>query len=282
MFFKDLGLGSKNFFKAINFMFKHGLWWYYLIPLTVSILLSVGSFYIIDVIVDSARDFSAEFLHLDADVKVEVGGIAEVWETIKAFLNGARDILIIIVFKVIFWYIFFKVNKYVVLIVLSPVMAYLSEKTEEILTATEYPFDIMQFTREVWRGVLIAIRNMIIELGIVVSCWVITLFLPFLAPFTAIFLFFVGAYYYGFSMIDYVNERKRLNISQSVHYIRKNKGVAIGNGSIFAVLMWIPFLGFIVAPITGSVGAVLAIHEKRELGSQYARPKVSSVQPPVS
>lgn len=273
MFFKDLGIGFKSYFKAIGFIFRNGMWWYYFIPLAVSILFSVSSFFAIEWAVDWVRVWSEKALGLEPDPNVEPKSLGEWIESGKAFINGARDIMLMVLLKVVFWYLFLKLNKYIVLIVLSPVMAWLSEKTEEILTNSEYPFDIIQFTREVWRGVLIATRNIIIEFGFILGCWVLSFFLPVIAPFVPFFLFFVGAYYYGFSMMDYVNERRRFNIGQSVRYIRQNKGVATGLGSVFALVMYIPFFGFIFAPITSSVAAVLAIHEKGELKSEYSRPK---------
>ena len=278
MFFKDLGLGSKNFFKAINFMFKHGLWWYYLIPLVISTLLLFGSLVATAWVVEWVQAVAQEFFELPVDPDVTEGFYGLI-EGLKMIINSFREVFITVLIWSVKILIFYYFGKYIVLIILSPVLAYLSEKVEGILTGTTYPFEILQFVREVWRGVLVALRNMIFEGAIIIGCWVLTWIFPFILPFTAIFLFFVGAYYYGFSMMDYVNERKRSSISQSVRYIRKNKGVAIGNGSIFAVLMLIPFVGPIFAPITASVGAVLAIHEKGELGSQYARSMVSSVQP---
>lgn len=273
MFFKDLGLGLKHFFKAVGFIFRHGMWWYYLIPLVISILFSLSSFFAIEWVVDWIRTWSEQAFGLEPDPNVQPESFMEWLESGKAIINGARDILLMVILKVVFWYLFIKLNKYIVLIVLSPVMAWLSEKTEEILTDRDYPFDIVQFTREVWRGVLIATRNIILEMGFIFGCWVLSFFLPVIAPFVPFFLFFVGAYYYGFSMMDYVNERKRLRIGESVRYIRRNKGVATGIGSLFAFFMYIPFFGFIFAPITASVAAVLAIHEKGDLNSAYSRPK---------
>jgi CysZ protein len=63
-------------------------------------------------------------------------------------------------------------------------------------------------------------------------------------------------------MIDYSNERKRLSIRESIHFIQKQKGLTLGNGVVYQLLVSIPFLGAIVAPITAVVAATISVNEK--------------------
>ena len=53
-------------------------------------------------------------------------------------------------------------------------------------------------------------------------------------------IFVIGFFYYGFSFLDYINERLRLNVDQSVQFARKNRGLAIAIGSIYSVMIWVP------------------------------------------
>ena len=74
--------------------------------------------------------------------------------------------------------------------------------------------------------------------------------------------------FYGFSFIDYTNERRRLSVKQSVAFIRQNKGVAVTNGAVFSLLLMIPFCGYSLAgfgAIISVVAATLAIHQKVDL-----------------
>src|SRR5690554_7317178 len=52
--------------------------------------------------------------------------------------------------------------------------------------------------------------------------------------------FAIGFFYYGFSFIDYVNERRRLDIDQSIHFIRNHRGLAVAIGSIYSVFILVP------------------------------------------
>lgn len=83
----------------------------------------------------------------------------------------------------------------------------------------------------------IALRNMFLQ--ILLSFLFSFFFYPsggFLSPLA---LFFTSAYFYGFSFVDYVMERKRYNVRQSVHYVNKNMGLVTGIGTVFAITLMI-------------------------------------------
>jgi CysZ protein len=149
-------------------------------------------------------------------------------------------------------------------------MALLSEKTEKILTGNHYSFDAGQFIRDVVRGMVLAFRNLVIEIAIVGALWFLDTYLTLvaapagvlLAPILAILSFFISSYFYGFSALDYTNERKRLSIGRSIRFIRDNKGLAVGNGLVFNLLFKVPFIGPTIATVTCTVAATIAIHEK--------------------
>jgi len=85
------------------------------------------------------------------------------------------------------------------------------------------------------------------------------------SPLSALFLFAVGAYFYGFSTMDYNNERARLSVGQSAALIRKYRWLAVANGAVFSLWLFIPvlgtFVGTIIAPVTCTVAATLAMHK---------------------
>ena len=168
---------------------------------------------------------------------------------------------------------YYKISKYVVIIAMSPIMAFVSERTETILNGSEVPFSWGQFCKDILRGVILAIRNFIIEIGFIIILGVLGLIIglvfPPLAvittPLFAVLTFTIGAYFYGFATMDYTSERRKLSASESVRYIWKHKGVALANGTIFTLWLIVPifgtYVGTIFAPITCTVGATLAIHE---------------------
>jgi CysZ protein len=150
---------------------------------------------------------------------------------------------------------------YITLIALSPLLAYLSERTEEIVSGKKYPFNTAQFIWGIARGIVIALRNLFIE-----TCWMILLFIlgfiPVIGWLGAIVLFIISAYFYGFSFLDYTSERRRMKIGESIRFVRKYKWLAVTNGSVFSLFLLIPFCGVLLsgfAAIVAVVAATLAV-----------------------
>jgi CysZ protein len=176
------------------------------------------------------------------------------WEILKF---GFQWGLIVVVY-VFLWYVLSRYMKYVVLIILSPLFAYLSERTEEILTGNNYPFEFKQLVKDSFRGAGIAMRNLLIETFFILVCTIISFIFPIVSPFTLVFLFMVNSYFMAFNFFDYVAERKRLNISESIRYMRANSYTLLGFGVAYNLVSFVPFLDWVLAPISAASGAVIA------------------------
>jgi CysZ protein len=62
-------------------------------------------------------------------------------------------------------------------------------------------------------------------------------------------------------MIDYRNEFRRLSAGESNRIIKQHRGLAIGNGLAFNLLLLIPVLGVLLAPPLGAVAAGIAANQ---------------------
>ena len=166
--------------------------------------------------------------------------------------------------RLIFIFFYFSLFKYMFLIIGSPVFAYLSEKTEAIMEGKDFPFSFVQLLNDVYRGILLALRNTLWQTVFTVSILILSFF-PVIGWVTPVIMMFVECYYYGFSMLDYSCERHKLSASQSIEYISKHKGLAIGNGMMFFLMHLIPFAGWILAPAYAVVAATISLyHQKSE------------------
>ncbi len=224
-----------DFPRAVRFIFDNNLSWYFVFPA----LLTIGIFI--------AGYFTAE--NLSAFLQAKLTAMVDVQPTdswFYRFIGGTLAFILSFVLKLLFFFALSYFGGYIVLIAMSPVLAFVSEHTEKVLTGTEYSFNFKQFVNDIWRGIYIALRNLFIEIGWIILLFIIG-FLPivgqlivFLSP---IILFIISAYFYGFSFIDYSNERRQLGTKHSINFVRENKGLAIGNGFMFAVALFIPSLG---------------------------------------
>ncbi len=249
-------LGVTHFVDATFYLFKKKLWHYYLWPIAVAILFYVSLFGFI-------KMFSSEIIdlilgdRLPQDATIYKGNFK--WLsflkliTVKGILTVLSGIIIFLLST--------KLSKYIVLILLAPMFSLLSEKIDELETGKTYPFNMIQLIKDVFRGVIIALRNLTIELLLIGVFTIVGLFSGPLSILVVPILWIISAYFFGFSMMDYTCERKKLNIKESVNFVRKNRYFALGNGSMYFLLDLIPVLGMIIAPINGVVGATRGLIE---------------------
>ena len=124
-----------------------------------------------------------------------------------------------------------------------------------------------RFVSDVLRGVVLAIRNLVIEFTILFSLFLFS-FIPILGWIAPFLMLVVEFFFFGFSMIDYSNERKKMSVSESTRFIFANKGLATANGGVFYALLLVPVLGLMIGPTYGVVAATLATHSLGATTSQ--------------
>jgi CysZ protein len=165
-----------------------------------------------------------------------------------------------IILWLLLMFFYFSLFKYLFLIIGSPVFAYLSEKTESIIEGREMPFSFKQLMKDAWRGIKLALRNTLWQLVYTISLLLLSL-IPVFGWVTPLIALFVECYYYGFSMLDYSCEREKLSPSQSIDFISRHKGLAIGNGMIFYLMHGAIIIGWILAPAYAVVAATLSLYK---------------------
>lgn len=265
---KDFKIGLRAFFDAMGFIRQNKLTHFFIYPLVLSILFWIGGLNLIGELVNWVSD--AAYGRFDIEpTEVETGTFSflwEMWETLKGWYNEGYIVILALMIRLVMWLVMLIFSKYLLLAILSPVLALLSERAEEIQTGRKYPFSIPQLIKDSFRGIMVAMRNFFAELIMLILLWVITLMMPLLAPISAFLSLLIGSFYYGFSMIDYINERKKMSMSDGFSYIRGRRGLAIALGLGIALGMSIPGIGFIIASfvsILGAVAAVIATEEKK-------------------
>ena len=230
---KQIGIGFKGYSKAWTLIFKRGFAKYLLFPLLLNIVIFwIGTDYVLE-LADTARDALINWMNIHE---------GDFWGA--KFLNSAVSGLVTFLIYVLFLIIFVYTGGYIIIIILSPVFSVISEKTEYKLTygKSNYPFELKQFLKDILRGITLAIRNIIYETFIMIAVFIIS-FIPVIGWFGTIFMFFISAYFFGFSYMDYTSERKKRTVKESVKFIRKYKWVAITNGSVFSIALVIPYCG---------------------------------------
>lgn len=246
--------GFSSFFRATGFIFKHKLGAWYLAPFGIWLLTFITSILSINKLISGKLNILIDQYFPKATANPD-----GTWELIKNIFTKGLEYLATIVVYIFIFLILSRLTKYIVLIICSPILAYLSEVAEEKLTGRAYPFNLQQLLKDMIRGILITLRNLFLELLLIFLGFLISFFVPVLAPVVAILLYGINCYFMGFSMFDYVAERKRMGLTQSVGFMKQNTWHLVGLGFAFNLISLVPILEWVMAPINGAVGAVLAL-----------------------
>jgi len=249
---EEIIIAIQSYYKAHYFIRKHKLWKWIITPGIIYAVLFIISMYFFG---KTANNF-IEWLTLKTGLKV---WLDKTGSGLLGFLFAFAGVMLWLI-QMLFYFSLFK---YIWLIVGSPVFAYLSERTDSIIENKEFDFDGKQFLKDVFRGIRIALRNCLWQSVYMISIVLLSL-IPVLGWLTPLLALLVECYYYGFSMLDYSFERKKMTAAESIYFIGNHKGLAIGNGLIFYLMQLLPLLGWILAPAYAVVAATLSLHDIKE------------------
>ncbi|MEQ8325219.1 MAG: EI24 domain-containing protein [Vicingaceae bacterium] len=175
-------------------------------------------------------------------------GSAEHYDGIMSFLFTATSVLTWIIIKLTLFILFGILSGYLTLVALSPLLTYVSEKVAQNLTSSHTRLSVVKFFKDMFRAIIIAMRNATIQLGWTLLILILS-FVPVVNLFAAPLLFLITAYFYGFSFIDYYLEINGFKLSESVVQVRRMKWLAISLGGLFLMLNMIPYFGTLLSSI---------------------------------
>ena len=240
--------GLKSYNEALTFLVKNKLLYFFLFPIAFNFLIYFSGLSVLN----DFRLLTTQYL----ESYLEGLGASEDWWIL--FLNKFFSISIWFVSKVFFFYIFSLFGGYLTIIFLSPVFTYLSEKTASIQRGKIYNFNFTQFVNDIFRAILISGRNILVQLFIVFALFLIG-FIPIIGWGISIFgNLLIVSYFYGFTFLDFTNERHQLSIKESVKIVRRKKGLAIGLGLVFYLCFFIPLLGGFISSFLAIISVVAA------------------------
>lgn len=257
---QQIKIGLRGYRQATRLIFKRRYAKYLIFPLLLNgLILWLG----LDFTIEAAKDLREYVINL---LNLEEGAF---WgaDFLASGVKGLVSTLLYVLFFILF--IFF--GGYIIVIVLSPVFSFVAERTEKDTNPNykDYPFGIKQFFKDVLRGIRIALRNVSIETGIMLLVIILGI-IPVVGWIGPFFMFFVSAYFFGFSYMDYTLERHRLKVKQSVKLMRKYRWTAITNGAVFSLFLIIPYCGVAISAfaavwsvIAGSASAAEIIEKEK-------------------
>lgn len=228
------GVGAYG--RAVQLCFKYQLWIYFLVPALICILSGGGMIYGVWSVSDDLGNWLAGFWPFRWG-KTWIDNVAQVFGGLAVGAFG------------------FIIFRNLVLAVAGPFMSLLSERVENRLRGqSSVPFKMSAFLSDMARGIRIAIRLIVRELFFTIILFFLGL-IPGLALITTPLIFIVQAYYAGAGNLDFALER-HYRVRDSIRFVRQHRGLAIGNGTVYLLLL-LSVVGFLVALPLATIAATV-------------------------
>ncbi|SEK74081.1 CysZ protein [Aquimarina amphilecti] len=260
---KNIISGIKAYFGGFALISKLGLWKYFAIPILISVLTGIL------------------FMTLAWFLSDPLGSvIAKAWvwdwgsETF-AVISKYFSILLILALGLVLY-------KHIVMALSAPFMSPVSEKVEAHLLGDKHAnheHRNTSFRQQLMRGIRINVRNLFRELLFIIPLLILSI-IPVIGILATILIFAVQAYYVGFGNIDYTMER-HFKYKDSIEFVRKNRGMAIGNGIVFMLMLFIPIIGFIITlpiSVVAASSETVKILDREGLIRVDTKQKVSKIE----
>lgn len=237
---KNILKGIKAYGGSFALISKLKLWKYFLIPILISVLTAT----IIGLLAYNLSDAIGDFI---AQIWIWDWG-KEVFTTVSNFIGAT----IIVVIGLLLY-------KHIVMALSAPFMSPVSEKIEtHLIGNSAHSHKNTSFNEQLWRGIRINVRNLAKEILFTIPILLMG-FIPVIGVVSTVLLFLMQAYYAGFGNMDYTLER-HLKYKESILFVKKNRGLAIGNGIIFMLFLFIPIIGIIlVLPLSVTAATVKTV-----------------------
>ena len=92
-------------------------------------------------------------------------------------------------------------------------------------------------------------------------------FIPVLNLVSTFLIFYIQSYYAGFGNMDYTMERY-FGYDESIQFVKRHKGTAVGNGFFFFFMLFIPIIGIMLTLPISTVASTVETLKKLEKESR--------------
>lgn len=245
---KEIVIAVQSWGEARLFIRQHRLMKWIFVPGILYTLLFIAGMFLFWRSADDVVSWVSDNLGIETWLQKEKNQ----WLSFLFVMTGMMLRLIIVFF-------YFSLFKYLILIIGSPLFAYLSEKTETIIKGDEHILNKSDLKKDANRGIKLALRNAGWQSVYLISLVLLSL-IPVIGWITPVIALLMEGYYFGVSMLDYSLARSGFSRQQSISFTGRHRGLAIGNGLLFYLMHIIIFL----APAYAIIAATLCVQKLKD------------------
>lgn len=170
--------------------------------------------------------------------------------------------------------------QFVVLVCFSPFNCILAEKYDNYITGNKFDGGFLRIVNDMLRAIFIVIIALTLEMFISGLWWIFTVIFPPLEVLSPAVTFIIPAFFIGFSLFDYALERYGIGTFGTVGYGFKRMLLMIIGGSIFILILKIPYIGIILAPVLATmITTHVYVHRENKLAPMYDETDGDNINP---
>lgn len=242
---KEIVIAVQSWGQAREFIRQHKFFKWIIIPGIIYTLLFVTGLIFFWSSADNVVSWASSQLRI------------ETWlQSMESKLLSFMFLMTGMMLRLVLFLFYFSLFKYLILIIGSPLFAYLSEKTEALIEGKEHEFNWPEAKKDCIRSIKLALRNCLWQSMYLFSLILLTL-IPLVGWITPVIAVLMEGYYFGFSMLDYSFARLNFTPARSIAFIGRHKGLATGNG----ILFYLMHVLIILAPAYAVIAATLSVHK---------------------
>src|SRR5688572_17163631 len=183
---KELVIAFQSWADAHRFIEERRFWKWIILPGIIYTLLFIFGMIVFWRSADLAVSWASSQLRIEPWLQQK----RNEWLSFFFLMTGMMLRLILVLF-------YFSLFKYLILIIGSPVFAYLSERTETILEEKEHSFNWSELKKDCFRNIKLALRNMVWQSIYIFGLLLLSL-VPLVGWITPLIALGMEFYYYGF------------------------------------------------------------------------------------
>lgn len=159
-----------------------------------------------------------------------------------------------------------QIFQFVVLVCFSPFNCILAEKYDTYITGNKFDGGLLRIINDVLRAIFIVFMLFIMEWFCLGLWWLLMFMFPFGDTIEDIGFFIIPAFFLGFALFDYALERYNIGVFGTIGYGFTRMLTMIVAGSLFILILKIPYVGIILAPvITTMVTTYVYVHRENKV-----------------
>ena len=237
---EQLFLAYRSYGQAFRTLDKQRLWSILILPSILSLLIATG----VGVLAWTTSD----------DILLFVNGKYHLKEYDSTAGNIFRIVTTLII-RGLTLFLYLKLYRYLILILLSPVFVNISNVLHRSLVGEEHKMNIWSYCFCSFRGIKFALRNFSLEILVTVLLTLLAAIIFWIFPLIPILIFIAESYFFTIVLMDYAFEMGGLSMKDSIEKSRSLPGIPIGIGLIFNFILLVPVIGVIFGPVLALIAA---------------------------